>query len=59
MGVAISYAIGQSSPMIAALWGVLVWKEFREADGKAWIYLTLMFFAYLGAVITIAMAYRG
>jgi glucose uptake protein len=59
VGVAISYAIGQSSPMIAALWGVLVWKEFREADGKAWIYLTLMFFAYLGAVITIAMAYRG
>lgn len=59
VGVAISYAIGQSAPMIAALWGVLVWKEFREADGKAWGYLTLMFFAYLGAVITIAMAYKG
>ncbi len=59
VGVAISYAIGQSAPMIAALWGVLVWKEFRGADGKAWGYLTLMFIAYLGAVVTIAMAYKG
>ncbi len=59
VGVAISYAIGQSSPMIAALWGVLVWKEFRGADGKAWSYLTLMFLAYLGAVIMIALAYEG
>src|SRR5579863_7843503 len=25
---AISYAIGQSAPMVAALWGVLAWKEF-------------------------------
>lgn len=59
VGVAVSYAIGQSAPMIAALWGVFVWKEFRGADSKAWGYLTLMFFAYLGAVVTIAMAYKG
>ena len=59
VGVAISYAIGQSAPMIAALWGVFVWKEFRGADGKAWGYLTLMFLTYSGAVVAIAMAYRG
>jgi len=59
VGVAISYAIGQSSPMIAALWGVLVWKEFRGADGRAWGYLTLMFISYLAAVVAIAMAYKG
>jgi glucose uptake protein len=59
VGVAISYAIGQSSPMIAALWGVLVWKEFRGADGKAWGYLGLMFLAYLGAVTMIALAYQS
>jgi glucose uptake protein len=57
VGVAISYAIGQSSPMIAALWGVLVWKEFRGADNKAWAYLGLMFLSYIAAVISIAMAY--
>lgn len=59
VGVAISYAIGQSAPMIAALWGVLVWKEFQGADSKAWAYLGLMFIAYLSAVATIAMAYTS
>lgn len=59
VGVAISYAIGQSAPMIAALWGVLVWKEFAGATGKAWAYLTLMFIFYLAAVTVIAMAYQA
>jgi len=58
-GVAIAYAIGQSSPMIATLWGVLVWKEFRGADNRAWTYLALMFISYLGAVAMIARAYNG
>jgi glucose uptake protein len=59
VGVAISYAIGQSAPMIAALWGVLVWKEFRGADSKAWGYLMLMFLAYISAIVAIASAYKG
>jgi glucose uptake protein len=59
VGVAISYAIGQSSPMIAALWGVFAWKEFAGAGGKAWAYLTLMFVFYLAAVTVIAMAYKA
>ncbi|HZS45085.1 MAG TPA: hypothetical protein VFC63_08290 [Blastocatellia bacterium] len=57
-GVAISYAIGQASPMIAAVWGVFVWHEFRGASSKAKIYLSLMFFCYLLALIVIAKAYR-
>ena len=59
VGVPISYAIGQSAPMIAALWGVLVWREFRGADNKAWGYLGLMFLAYLAAIATIALAYKS
>ena len=35
VGVAISYAIGQASPMIACLWGVFVWHEFRGANTRA------------------------
>ncbi len=31
-GAAISYALGQGAPMIAAIWGVFVWKEFKGAD---------------------------
>ena len=59
VGVAISYAIGQSAPMIAALWGVLAWNEFAGAGRKAWMYLGLMFAFYLAAVTVIAFAYQG
>jgi glucose uptake protein len=53
---AISYAIGQSAPMVAALWGVLVWKEFEGAPGKAKMYLTLMFVFYCLGILLVAKA---
>ena len=59
VGVAISYAIGQASPMVACLWGVFVWKEFRGANTKAKGYLGAMFAAYLLALALIARAYAG
>jgi glucose uptake protein len=55
-GVAISYAIGQSAPMVAALWGVLVWKEFDGATRKAKAYLALMFMFYVLAILLVARA---
>jgi glucose uptake protein len=55
-GVAISYAIGQSAPMVAALWGVLAWKEFKGAGGRAWTYLTFMFVFYALAILVVAKA---
>lgn len=55
-GVAISYAIGQSAPMVAALWGVLAWKEFAGSGSRAKIYLTLMFFFYALAILLVARA---
>lgn len=55
-GVAISYAIGQSAPMVAALWGVLVWKEFDGSGPRAKLYLTLMFVFYGLAIFLIAQA---
>ncbi len=55
-GVAISYAIGQSAPMIAALWGVFVWKEFAGAPGKAKMYLAGMFAFYCLAILFVAKA---
>src|SRR5437016_14193515 len=55
-GVAISYAIGQSAPMVAALWGVLAWKEFKGAGSKAKIYLSLMFVSYCLAILLVARA---
>ena len=28
---AISYGLSNSAPVVAALWGIFVWKEFRDA----------------------------
>ena len=55
-GVAISYAIGQSAPMVAALWGILAWHEFRGSDTRAKIYLLLMFVCYGLAIALVARA---
>lgn len=58
VGVAISYAVGQAAPMVAALWGVFVWKEFRGANATARGYLVAMFGFYLLALFVIARAYN-
>lgn len=55
-GVAISYSIGQSAPMVAALWGIFAWKEFAGANRKAKAYLAMMFVAYLLAILLVARA---
>ena len=55
-GVAVSYALGQSAPMVAALWGVLAWKEFRGANRQAQVLLALMFVFYILAIDLVARA---
>ena len=55
-GVAISYAIGQSAPMVAALWGVFVWKEFAGAPKAAKMYVAAMFVFYALAILLVARA---
>ena len=57
-GVAISYAIGQSAPMVAALWGVFVWHEFRGAGTAARVNLVLMFVFFILAIALSSLAYR-
>jgi glucose uptake protein len=56
-GVAISYAIGQSAPMVAALWGVFVWHEFRGAGTAARVNLVLMFVFFIAAIALVSWAY--
>ncbi len=53
-GVAISYAIGQSAPMVAALWGIFAWKEFRNSSARSKAYLVLMFVFYGLAIFLVA-----
>jgi glucose uptake protein len=58
-GVATSYAIGQASPMVAALWGVLAWHEFQNARPRAKLYLCLMFAFYVLGIISVSSAQVG
>ena len=45
--------------MIACLWGVFVWHEFRGANTRAKSYLAAMIAAYVLALVLIARAYAG
>jgi glucose uptake protein len=46
-GYAISYGLGQGATLIAALWGVFIWKEFKGASKQINTLILLMFLAYL------------
>ena len=46
-GPAISYALSNAAPVVAILWGVLVWKEFVAAPKGTNTLLVIMFIAYL------------
>jgi len=56
VSLAVSYSIGQSAPMVAALWGVCVWKEFEGAPTASWVYMGLMFALYFAAISCIALS---
>ena len=55
-GAAVSYALGQGAPMIAAFWGVFIWKEFKGADKKTNQLLALMFVLFIAGLATIVAA---
>ena len=46
-GYAISYGLGQGATMIAALWGVFIWKEFKTAPAGTNKLLALMFIFFI------------
>jgi len=55
-GPSISYGLGQGATMIAAFWGVFIWKEFKEAPAGTNKLLTLMFAFYLIGLVLIITA---
>ena len=55
-GGAISYALGQGAPMIAAIWGVFIWKEFKGADRRTDWLLALMFILFIAGLSWIIAA---
>lgn len=46
-GPALSYGLGQGATMVGAIWGVLVWREFKDAPPGTNRLLVGMFFFYL------------
>jgi glucose uptake protein len=55
-GYAISYGLGQGATMVAALWGVFVWKEFRNAGSGTNRLLGLMFALFVIGLALIVYA---
>lgn len=49
-GAAISYALGQGAPMIAAIWGVFIWKEFKGAKKGVYALLGVMFCLFIAGL---------
>jgi glucose uptake protein len=50
---AISYGLSNSAPVVAALWGIFVWKEFKDAPKGTNLLLSLMFAFYLIGLVMI------
>ena len=46
-GPAISYGLGQGATVVAALWGIYVWREFREAPKGVNVLLNGMLLCYI------------
>jgi glucose uptake protein len=55
-GFAISYGLGQGATLIAALWGVFIWKEFKGASKPVGRLIFLMFLAYLAGLALLIFA---
>ena len=55
-GPAVSYALGQGAPMVAAIWGVFIWKEFKGAKKGVYWLLAAMFCFFIAGLATIIVA---
>jgi glucose uptake protein len=55
-GPAISYGLGQGATLVAALWGVFIWKEFAKAPKGTNILLAIMFLLFVVGLLFIIYA---
>ena len=55
-GYAISYGLGQGATMVAAAWGVFVWREFKGAPRGTNGLLALMFACFIAGLAMIVYA---
>ncbi len=55
-GPAVSYALGQGATLVAAIWGVVIWKEFSAAPKGTMLFVYLMFAGYILGLTFIGLA---
>lgn len=55
-GAAISYGLGQGATMVAAFWGIIVWKEFKGFERETNTLLILMFVLFFVGLASIIYA---
>lgn len=55
-GPAISYGLGQGATVVAALWGIYVWKEFDKAPKGTKPLLNIMLLLYIAGLAMIIMS---
>jgi glucose uptake protein len=53
---AIAYGLGQGGTMIAAVWGVFIWKEFEGASKATKAMIAAMFVLFLAGLIMLVTA---
>jgi glucose uptake protein len=55
-GAAVSYGLGQGATLVAAFWGVFIWKEFKNAPKGVGGLLAVMFILFIAGIATIVVA---
>lgn len=55
-GASVSYALGQGAPMVAAIWGIFVWKEFKGSKKSVYGLLGAMFCFFIAGLTLIVLA---
>jgi glucose uptake protein len=55
-GFAVSFGLGQGNAMIAAIWGVFIWKEFAKAPAGTIYILYGMFSSYVIGLVMIILS---
>ncbi len=55
-GAAISYGLGQGATVVAAVWGIFIWKEFKDAPPGTATLLNSMLLLYVAGIALIIYA---
>lgn len=56
VGVAIAFVLGQCSAMIGACWGIFVWKDFKGAPRRTWVFIVEMFLLFFMGIVYVGLA---